>query len=103
MEAYRSDLRRTSVLMLSVAAFTFVVCEMNVILRLRGNSGKVTLSVLPLLLVLPLVTGLNLRRRIKQWEASGELGAAASAHINFLASALVFFSYMLFMMISNPR
>jgi ACR3 family arsenite efflux pump ArsB len=108
MEVDIAALRRNSLFMLVTAAFLLVVCELNVILRLRKavslHGSDPTLYVLPLLLLIPLVFGLVTRRRLAKWEAGAAMSTAAAAQMGSDQSLLVMISYLLVMLATTmPR
>ena len=107
MPIEQSTLKHSSAFILSASGFLFVVCELVVGIQLWSKRGLHRFApafyFLPLLLLLPIVGGLALRRRLRKWESSGEISNAASAQIDLNVSELILFSYMLFLFVAQPR
>ena len=104
MPAEQSTLQRSSQFSLYAGVFILIFCELQVVIQLWSKGGLHKLDfdfyLLPFLLPMPLLAVLALRRRLKLWQASGEVSLSAVGQINLNTGYLILLGYLLFMMVA---
>ncbi len=90
--------RRDDVIRIVSAAFALFVCEFILvkwILAQPGNQRDLVDYAYVLILPIPFLLGLRLRRRVKNLQSTEDVSARASAEINSDVSVLMWLTYSL--------